>query len=292
MRDVYESQAKFFSNIPLLTKGCVASVHLENKEDEEFWIKRLQRVHPGNYYIISQSRSKNGNLTSGCEQCLNYRGHLSKRFFIAIDSDLRYVSGNLEGINAKNFIAQTYTYSWENHCCEAAGLQHRFEQALRSVGKEPEFDLVVFLKDLSILLYDAFLYAYYLKTSNTNGASVGIRDIFNCLSVQIRGKWLTNNGECLLNEIRNKLSNLSLSIPIDEYKKAVAHLETLGITKENVYLHVRGHNLFDLVQHIGKILCHNTPIRFTSDVLMKGLDKAPTYWQLQYLEDNLRSILL
>lgn len=111
MRDVYESQAKFFSNIPLLTKGCVASVHLENKEDKEFWIKRLQRVHPGNYYIISQSRSKNGNLTSGCEQCLNYRGHLSKRFFIAIDSDLRYVSGNLEGINAKNFIAQTYTYS-------------------------------------------------------------------------------------------------------------------------------------------------------------------------------------
>lgn len=78
MRDVYESQAKFFSNIPLLTKGCVASVHLENKEDKEFWIKRLQRVHPGNYYIISQSRSKNGNLTSGCEQCLNYRGHLSK----------------------------------------------------------------------------------------------------------------------------------------------------------------------------------------------------------------------
>ena len=41
MRDVYESQAKFFSNIPLLTKGCVASVHLENKEDKEFWIKRL-----------------------------------------------------------------------------------------------------------------------------------------------------------------------------------------------------------------------------------------------------------
>lgn len=39
MSDVYESQAKFFSNIPLLAKGYVASVHLENKEDKEFWIK-------------------------------------------------------------------------------------------------------------------------------------------------------------------------------------------------------------------------------------------------------------
>lgn len=292
MGDVYESQAKFFSNIPLLTKGCVASVHLENKEDKEFWLERLQRVHPGNYYIISQSRSKKGTLASGCEQCLSYREHLSERFFIAIDSDLRYVSGNSEGINAQNFIAQTYTYSWENHCCEAAGLQERFEQALRSAGKEPGFDFVVFLKGLSALLYDAFLFAYYQKTSNTAGTSVSIRDLFSCMSSQIRSEWLSNNGDGLLNEIRDRLSRLSLNIPPDDYHKAAKHLGTLGITKDNVYLQVRGHNLFDMIQRIGTILCHNTPIRFTSDVLMKGLDKTPTYWQLQYLEDDLRSILL
>lgn len=142
------------------------------------------------------------------------------------------------------------------------------------------------------MLYDAFLYAYYLETSKTNRTSVSIRDLFNCMSSQIRSEWISNNGDGLLNEIRDKLSNLSLSIPPDDYKKTVAHLETLGITKENVYLHVRGHNLFDMIQRIGTILCHNTPIRFTSDVLMKGLDKTPTYWQLQCLEDDLRSILL
>lgn len=292
MGDVYESQAKFFSNIPLLTKGCVASVHLENKEDKEFWLGRLQRVHSGDYYIISQSRSKKGKLASGCEQCLNYRGHLSKRFFIAIDSDLRYVSGNSEGLNAKNFIAQTYTYSWENHCCEAAGLQERFEQALRSAGKEIAFDFVVFMKELSALLYDAFLFAYCQKTSNTVGTSVGIRDIFNCMSSQIRSEWLSNNGEGLLNEISDKLSRLSLNIPPDDYHKAAERMAALGITKENVYLHVRGHNLFDMIQRIGTILCHDTSIKFTSDVLMKGLDKAPTYWQLQHLENDLISILL
>lgn len=292
MSDVYESQAKFFSNIPLLAKNYVASVHLENKEDEEFWRGRLQRVHPGDYYIISQSRSKNGRLTAGCEQCLNYRRHLSKRFFIAIDSDLRYVSGKTESINAKNFIAQTYTYSWENHCCEAVGLQERFGQALRSVNKEPKFDFVLFLKSLSALLYDAFLYAYYRKTSNANANSVGIRDIFSCMPSQIRSEWLSNNGEGLLNEIRDKLSRLPLNIPPDDYHKAVVHITELGITKENVYLHVRGHNLFDMVQRIGTMLCHDTPIRFTSDVLKKGYDKAPTYWQLQHLENDLKSILL
>lgn len=39
----------------------------------------------------------------------------------------------------------------------------------------------------------------------------------------------------------------------------------------------RGHNLFDLAQHIGTILCHNTTIKFTIDIPMKGLDKAPTF---------------
>ena len=198
----------------------------------------------------------------------------------------------MEGINAQNFIAQTYTYSWENHCCEAVGLQQRFERALRSVGKGPEFDFVVFLKDLSALLYDAFLFAYYQKTSNTAGTSVSIRDLFSCMSSQIRSEWLSNNGDGLLNEIRGKLSRLSLNIPPNDYHKVAEYIETLGITKENVYLHVRGHNLFDMIQRIGTILCHNTQIRFASDVLMKGLDKAPTYWQLQYLEDDLRSILL
>lgn len=49
MENIYEKQAKYYANVPLLT-GCVASVHLEDAEDKQFWNLLLQRVAPGEYY--------------------------------------------------------------------------------------------------------------------------------------------------------------------------------------------------------------------------------------------------
>jgi len=91
MADVYQEQAQFFANVPLMQSGVVASVHLEDVDDKLFWDVMLQKQHPGRYYYITQSRSPKGFDTKGCEQCLKYRPYLSKRFFICIDSDMRYL---------------------------------------------------------------------------------------------------------------------------------------------------------------------------------------------------------
>lgn len=121
MEDIYEIQARYYTNLPLLDRKYIASVHVENKEDTLFWNSMLQRVKKGEYYFISHSKTSNGNEASGCEQCLKYLPFLSKRFFIAMDSDLRYAREE-SGLNAKHFVAQTYTYSWESHFCEANSL--------------------------------------------------------------------------------------------------------------------------------------------------------------------------
>ena len=114
MADVYKEQAQFFANVPLMQNGVVASVHLEDGDDKDFWNAMLQIHHPGRYYFITHSRSPKGFDTKGCEQCLKYRPYLSKRFFICIDSDMRYLLQE-QDIDAANYICQTYTYSWENH---------------------------------------------------------------------------------------------------------------------------------------------------------------------------------
>ena len=88
MADVYQEQAQFFANVPLMQSGVVASVHLEDVDDKLFWDVMLQKQHPGRYYFITQSRSPKGFDTKGCEQCLKYRPYLSKHFFVCIDSDL------------------------------------------------------------------------------------------------------------------------------------------------------------------------------------------------------------
>ena len=290
MRDVYESQAKYFASIPLLKKGCIASVHVEDKADSPFWLQMLQYVRSGEYYIVSQSRSGKGNNTSGCEQCLKYRRYLSKKFFIAIDSDLRNVAGE-EGLAADNFVAQTYTYSWENHCCEAKELQSRFEQAMEREGKRGCFDFSGFLAGLSELMFVPFMYVCCQKVFGLETAPVSMADIFGCMPSQVRSEWLDDNGKALLKEVKSRLSELNLAIPQDLYGNLSMRLERCGITRDNVYLHVRGHNMYDMIQHIGIILCHGTRISFTNDVLQFGWDKEPEYWQYQRLISDLRAIL-
>lgn len=118
MADIYQLQAIYFANVSYQQEGVVACVHLENKDDALFWDAMLQSQHPGHYYYITQSRSPKTENASGRGQCLNYKPYLHERFFIAIDSDMHYLIGESD-VDASHFICQTYTYSWENHYCEA-----------------------------------------------------------------------------------------------------------------------------------------------------------------------------
>ena len=86
--DWIKAQAQDFENIPVLYPEYIASVHLEDSEDELFWDTMLQSVNPGRYHYIYRSRARTGKTTSGCTQCRQYLPYLSKRFFICIDSDL------------------------------------------------------------------------------------------------------------------------------------------------------------------------------------------------------------
>lgn len=47
------------------------------------------------------------------------------------------------GLGAGDCICQTYTYSWENHYCEASELQHRFEKVCPD--KAATFDFQKFM---------------------------------------------------------------------------------------------------------------------------------------------------
>ena len=81
-------QAEYYSNIPILDRSFRSTVHLEDKQDEYFWDILLQKYRPGKYYYVYHS--KRSNIPGGCKECLKYKEFLSNRFFICIDSDLRY----------------------------------------------------------------------------------------------------------------------------------------------------------------------------------------------------------
>ena len=75
----------------------------------------MEHYKPQKYEFVAGTQSQdNENVSTGCGQCLKYRGFLNQRFFVCMDSDIRYLRG--ENITVTDRFIQTYTYSWENHC--------------------------------------------------------------------------------------------------------------------------------------------------------------------------------
>lgn len=273
-----EDQANYYKNIPLRDRAIKAVVHLEDKEDESFWKFQLQNSAPGQYHFIHYSKNDNQNDTTGCEQCLNYRPYVNNRFFICIDSDLRLLR-NEDGLTADNFIAQTHTYSWENHYCEANYLQQRFSEKV----KDSDFDFRIFLHNLSRIVYLPLLFLVEYKTPALNTVW-NITKFNKCIPLQPARKELSDNGALYLQKIKRNFDNAlsSFHLPGD--------FEIAGLSPDNAYLHIQGHQLYKLIMHIGSLLCRGQQIAFRSEILDNSLHTSG-YDEIDCVQSDLRTIL-
>lgn len=287
MSNVYKAQARHLANIPILRRDIIASVHLEDKEDIVFWDAMLQNQRRGKYHYVTHSKSQSGKKASGCEQCLKYCPYLSKRFFICIDSDMRYLLKE-SNLDAANYICQTYTYSWENHFCEASALQRRF--AKQCPDKAATFDFSTFLSELSKALYKPLLLLLYcLKNDKPD---FNLRMFSACLPNQCKRIELADNGKTLIERISKNFeqhlnSSFAKSVDFDVEDR---YCQTLNVNEENAYLHVRGHNIFDLVAYIGDLLCRGTSVSFKNDILMNELPPQ-NYWQIKKVASDIAEIV-
>ena len=292
MANVYQEQARYYANVPFMQRDIVACVHLEGEDDKAFWNAILQEGRPGEYKFVTYSRCSEANdsedtMAKGVRQCLKYRPFLSKQFFICIDSDMRYLMQEPE-LDAAHFVCQTYTYSWENHYCEAKALQKRF------MDKCPEkaclFDFEVFLSAYSSVVYKPLLHLLYCLKNHRSEFS---KKMFSaCLPHQCRGNELADNGRPFIERI-SKIFEEYLNTPFAQsldYEAESNYYQSFNVNEQNAYLHVRGHNLFDLVAYIGNMLCRGTSVSFKKDVLMNNLPPQ-NYWQIKKVVSNISEIV-
>lgn len=237
-----EIQAEYYKNIPIPDREFKSSVHLEDEEDELLWDTMLQTHRPGHYFYIYYS--KNDNETHGCTQCLKYKQFLSKNFFICIDSDLRHLRKE-QGINADHFIHQTYCYSWENHYFFAERLQKTLADKCPEVAEK--FDFRVFLSAYSAAIYKYFLLFLTMDRKEIRGFS--LKDFRELLPQQCSHKDMANNGEGFNREMEKKItafiSPLITSHHLDLEAEKI-YYQQLGLIESNAYLHIRGHQLYNL----------------------------------------------
>lgn len=255
-----------------VAKGLAAStilykvksvVHVENKDDIWFWEQLLSKYRAGRYKFKPATINEKGNQTTGCTQCLKYKDFLSQKFFICIDSDLRYLLG--ENISATNGILQTYTYSWENHCAFAIQLQQTFE---KKIQEGISFNFVLFLQQYSAIIYKPFLLMLYQEKNSLTDFN---RDKFKqCISLQYRKKDEQNNGkqflERLSSQLEDNIKDIISNCGFDFDKESTCYT-ALGVKEENAYLYARGHCLYNSLVSIGTKLCGNTGIDFEQNIL-------------------------
>ncbi len=205
MANLIEQQALDFANVPIIQRGVRASVHLEDWEDVLFWDTMIQRVQPGRYNYLAYSKAEGGQRASGSSHCMKYVGYTSNRFFVCVDSDMNYLM-QTPGMDASKYVAQTYTYSWENHYAQADGLQQRLAVVLPRL----QFDIKDFLTQYSKIVYRPLLVLLWCLRNNDN--RITKRDFTSCLPHQCKALELKNSGEGILQRMARDLESL-LNVP-------------------------------------------------------------------------------
>lgn len=291
---------------------CRAAVHVENKDDIAFWSAVLKHFRPGDkFHFIAGSRNEYGNETYGVTQCLKYFPYLSPDFFICIDSDYRYLLKERD-INVKHFVIQTYTYSFENHHCFADGLDDVCCRVTRL--KNTVFDFNRFLTEFSNILYELFIWHLYFQNADPVRFSQLEFDAYLALTTSRSYPLVYDNGGRALDELRvrveRKLKFLRRKYPHANLEIVKQRYLELGVTPDNVYLFVRGHNLYNLILLICKEVCKAVlrrekknrmatremlnelyRYRYSLEEQLKQNIKYGAYVPIQKIEEDIRQLL-
>ncbi len=293
----YEIAARRFK-AELKLYGATAAIHLENKNDEIFWGKVLKHTYPeGKFRFISSSRSHTGNITCGCTQCLQYLDFLDEKFWIAIDSDYRYLDEQ-PFMRPENYVLQTYTYSFENHFCFADNLNLALQKAV--YPKSVDFDFGSFLREYSRIIYPLMVWQLYLNNIDRQAFPQSV--FHRMLSVNVPMQFWKNNGEVILNVLRDRSKRFQNSMkrryPDADYTWHEARCNELGVHRDNCYLYVRGHNLYDLIVYMGKALVSHARSSMEGIESMKSFEHYLTsnvcfdkYPEIVRLTDDVRKVL-
>lgn len=247
----YESLARHYRNLRIINKDK-ACLHLEHTNDKAFWEPFFLKFFPrDSFHYITYSKSELGNDTTGCEQCLKYKPYLDKYFLICIDSDYRYLHQE-SNIDIQHFIFQTYTYSFENHLCHERGFNTTCKAS--SNFDNLNYNFSVFMTKFSFIIYELFI--WHMALHKNNSADFEKDEFLNILAM---GSLVANKQQDYLTELKDrvdsKLASLQQAYPAFNLSDNKSYYDTLGIKNDNVYLYIRGHNLFSMYQKIANNIC-------------------------------------
>lgn len=262
------------------------AVQLEYYEDIPFWSSVFKYARPARQVKYYYADMIEGKSQSGKSVCKRYIPYADSSLIVCVDSDFDTFlqPGSL---SVKNYILQTYTYSWENHYCYSVALQNLWKTF--GVG---DFNFSTFIAGLNTILYDVLLNILTARNNKLLGWS--LLDVCGRIlhpSVSKAGA-LDNDGAELLRAISKEVKEWMIEQPNIEpvlisQTEAMASAE--GLTHETAYLYFRGHCIYDLILNIGNTLC-GEKLAFKPQVLDAALQLSG-YREIEHVVTDAKTLL-
>lgn len=259
----YQRQANLLNNTPNLIKVLV-----EDEVDVVVWHKILKEVAPGFDYQVSPYSFDETAKGKGKANVLKFADNFGNTFIGCVDSDFDWLledwtqDGGL--IKNNKYILQTYAYSIENLASQPYGVSDcMLECVMHSSDEQRLLDKVytAFIRSLSSSVYEVLLWHLLMWKNriDEDEVSKGWKFVFG----NDHYKDILTDHTRILDRLRERAAQRA-----DYYNKLYPGLLTTldklkidlsakyGLTSENAYLFVRGHDLYGFLTH-----CFFNPVK-------------------------------
>lgn len=244
--DVFRPQ-----RLPLNPETRLINVFVEGYEDVAFW-RGIFDMYETERLKFEISVPPREDLAKGKKVLMSMIPSSSQDLLLCVDSDFDYLFAEMTSqskqVNEAPFMFHTYAYATENFVCYAPSLHNVCVKATKNDTRI--FDFEKFLKQYSQIIYPLFLWYTFSARLDTENVFplIDFRSSvrLSYLEVERNGtgtlEWLSRQVEKRLHSLRNRNPNLE-----ERIKDFEQELKTRGVTRDNVYLFMQGHTLFDNV---------------------------------------------
>lgn len=226
--------------------------YVESFDDVFFWRNVLGRFENDKVYFEVMLPSRDS-LAKGKKVAITniLTGKLGRNMIACVDADYDYImqgaTESSETVCNNPYVFHTFAYAIENFQCYAPSLHNVCVMA--TLNDRKAFDFERFMREFSQTVYPLFVWNIWCyRTGNFKSFSMA-----NMCAVFAMGdvNLLHPNRaiDIMRRKVNHTVSMLQRRFPKakDSYPKLKEQLKQLGIVPENVYMYIRGHDIFDAV---------------------------------------------
>lgn len=272
------------------------TVEVESSMDKGFWKDILEEQCPSkdfhfNPYHTVLKEGDTGNRIEGKTRIMEMADRMNEKHIGCIDSDYDWILSDYcdkgKAINNNKYLLQTYAYSFENLLCVSSTLNDFCQE---TTEENTDVDIADYIQKVSVVIYPLLVWSVYLcRKDNRDFTPTAWHNIL------ISTLKDTESSLALIEErVKQKLNEFennhdSKILEKDEMKEALSKAK--GITEDNAYLFIRGHELFDhLVNSILKPIIEGLRTQHYNHIKESDMDEGSRKTILKEYSKKHRSV--